>query len=224
MQRECESAVELAGLRYAWPGGPVTLSIDSLSIQRECTMLIQGPSGSGKTTLLGLVSGVLAPTEGSINVLGQDLTALRPSQKDAFRRDEMGVIFQMFNLLPFLTVTENILLPLRLSLKRREKLGQSTMMQEANRLIDALGLPRNIRERPTHQLSVGQQQRVAAARALIGNPSLVIADEPTSALDEQNQNDFLSLLIDQVRETKATLIMVSHDTRLTGRFDRVLQL
>ncbi len=223
-QHEQESAVEIERLRYGWPGGPVLLSIDSLTIRRGCTMLIQGPSGSGKTTLLGLITGVLSPIEGRLEVLGQDLTALRPAKKDAFRRDEMGVIFQMFNLLPFLTVTDNILLPLRLSSRRRQKLSHSAMAQEANRLLDALGLPQGIRKRPAHQLSVGQQQRVAAARALIGNPSLVIADEPTSALDEQNQDDFLSLLIEQVRKTQATLIMVSHDSRLTGRFDGVLQL
>lgn len=223
-QQEQESAVEIERLRYRWPGGPVMLSIDSVKIRRESTMLIQGPSGSGKTTLLGLIAGVLSPVEGRLHVLGQDLMVLGPAQKDAFRRDEMGVIFQMFNLLPFLTVTDNILLPLRLSSKRRQKLSPLTMAQEAHRLLDALGLSRDIRERPAHQLSVGQQQRVAAARALIGNPSLVIADEPTSALDEQNQDDFLSLLIEQVRATQATLIMVSHDSRLTGRFDGVLKL
>ncbi len=200
------------------------LSIDSLNIARGSATLIQGSSGSGKTTLLGLITGVLSPGEGSLQVLGQDMTALSAAQRDAFRRDAMGVIFQMFNLLPFLSVMDNVLLPLELSSKRRQAIGHMTAIQEANRLLDALGLPKAVRERPTHQLSVGQQQRVAAARALIGSPSLVIADEPTSALDEKNQDDFLSLLIGQIRETHATLIMVSHDSRLTERFDRVFQI
>lgn len=218
-------ALEIDGLRYSWPGQHVLLSMETLTIAQGSKVLVQGPSGSGKTTFLSLVTGVLTPSAGSVCVLGHDLKMLTPSQRDALRRDTMGVIFQMFNLLPFLTVLENVLLPLQLSQKRRQSLAQgSTPTQEAHRLLDALGLSSAVMARSTHQLSIGQQQRVAAARALIGNPSLIIADEPTSALDEGNQNEFLTLLIEQVHQTNATLIMVSHDSRIAERFDQVMTL
>lgn len=218
-------ALEVADLRYAWPRQQVLLSIDSLQITEGSKILIQGHSGSGKTTFLSLVTGVLTPSSGSIYVLGHNLNLLAPAQRDALRAEAMGVIFQMFNLLPFLTVLDNVLLPLRLSQKRRQSITQgSTSTQEAYRLLEALGLSKTIATRPTHQLSIGQQQRVAAARALIGNPPLIIADEPTSALDEENQNEFLTLLIQQVTQTGATLIMVSHDSRIAERFDQVITL
>lgn len=218
-------ALEMNGLRYSWPGQQALLSIDRLQIAQGSKVLVQGPSGSGKTTFLSLVTGVLTPSMGSVHVLGHDLNTLTPAQRDALRGDTMGVIFQMFNLLPFLTVLDNVLLPLRLSQKRRQSITQErTSAQEAHRLLDALGLSRAITERPTHQLSIGQQQRVAAARAFIGNPPLIIADEPTSALDEENQNEFLALLIQQIQQTNATLIMVSHDSRIAERFDQVMTL
>jgi putative ABC transport system ATP-binding protein len=218
-------AIDIQGLSYSWPGQTALLSIASLQIESGSTVLLQGPSGSGKTTLLSLVTGVLAPSCGQIKILGRDLTSMKPTQRDAFRGESIGVIFQLFNLLPFLTVLDNVCLPLRLFSKRRESIETPELMQaEALRLIGALGLPQNILTRQAHQLSVGQQQRVAAARALIGAPPLIIADEPTSALDETTQEEFLALLIAQVKQTGATLFMVSHDSRIAPQFDRVVRL
>lgn len=220
-----QNAIEISSLGYAWPSQPALLSIESLTIARGSLVMLQGPSGSGKTTLLGLITGVLTPAQGSIQVLGRDLLAMTSSQRDAFRGQSMGVIFQLFNLLPFLSVMDNVLLPLRLFAERRGSMvDEQAMKSEAARLIGALGLPGSVMNRQAHQLSVGQQQRVAAARALIGSPSLIIADEPTSSLDEATQREFLSLLIEQVRKTKATLLMVSHDSRLCTHFDRVVRL
>jgi putative ABC transport system ATP-binding protein len=218
-------AIDIKDLHYAWPGQKEFLSIDSLRITPGSTVLLQGPSGSGKTTLLSLVTGVLTPSRGKIRVFGVDLDRLTPTQRDTFRGESMGIIFQLFNLLPFLTVLDNVLLPSRLFSKRRNAIETPELMrQEALRLISALGLEESILARQSYQLSVGQQQRVAAARALIGNPPLIIADEPTSALDEATQHEFLSLLIKQVKHTQATLFMVSHDSRLTAQFDQVIRL
>jgi putative ABC transport system ATP-binding protein len=218
-------AIQVSGLGYAWPGEKALLVVESLDIACGSMTLLQGPSGSGKTTLLSLITGVLTPRRGSIHVLGKNLLAMSPSQRDVFRGESMGVIFQLFNLLPFLSVIDNVLLPARLFSKRRCELpDQRAMQAEATRLLTALGLPTAVMTRQAHQLSVGQQQRVAAARALMGRPALIVADEPTSALDEAVQQEFLSLLIAQVRETKATLLMVSHDSRLCGHFDQVVRL
>jgi putative ABC transport system ATP-binding protein len=217
--------IDIQNLRYAWPDQRELLSIDSLRIAPGSTVLLQGPSGSGKTTLLSLITGVLTPSQGEIRVLGVDLATLSPAKRDVFRGESMGIIFQLFNLLPFLTVLDNVLLPLRLFSKRRGAIDTPELMRkEAVRLITALGLDEAILTRQSHQLSVGQQQRVAAVRALIGKPPLIIADEPTSALDETAQAEFLSLLIGQVRQTQATLFMVSHDSRLAPQFDHVVRL
>ena len=218
-------AIDIQKLHYAWPGQRELLSINSLQIAPGSTILLQGPSGSGKTTLLSLITGVLTPSQGEIRVLGVDLAALSAAGRDAFRGESMGIIFQLFNLLPFLTVLDNVILPLRLFSKRRGAINTPDLMRnEAVRLITALGLDEALLARQSHQLSVGQQQRVAAARALIGKPPLIIADEPTSALDETTQAEFLSLLIAQVRQTQATLFMVSHDSRLVPQFDHVVRL
>jgi putative ABC transport system ATP-binding protein len=218
-------AIDIRNLHFSWPGQQKLLSIDSLRIAPGSTVLLQGPSGSGKTTLLSLLTGVLPPSQGEIRVLGVDLATLSPAQRDAFRGESIGIIFQLFNLLPFLTVLDNVLLPLRLFSKRRGTIDTPELMRkEAMRLLTALGLDKAILARQSHQLSVGQQQRVAAARALIGTPPLIIADEPTSALDETAQAEFLSLLIAQVRQTHATLFMVSHDSRLAPQFDHVVRL
>ncbi len=218
-------AIDIQDLHYSWPGQQELLLINSLRIAHGATALLQGPSGSGKTTLLSLITGVLTPTHGEIKVLGHELGTLSPAKRDVFRGKSMGIIFQMFNLLPFLTVLDNVLLPLRLFSKRRGDINTPELMKkEALRLITALGLDESILTRQSYRLSVGQQQRVAAARALIGKPPLIFADEPTSALDETAQAEFLSLLISQVQQTQTTLLMVSHDSRLAPQFDQVVRL
>ena len=217
------SAIAIEDLRFAYRAGREVLRIDRLDIAAGERVFLHGPSGSGKTTLLGLIAGVLAPTHGAVRVLDQDLAALRPAARDAFRGVHLGYLFQLFNLIPWLSVTENIALPCRLHAARAARLGEESIDAAARRLASALGLA-DMLETPVTELSVGQQQRVAAARALIGHPDIVIADEPTSALDADRRDRFLELLFEQCSAAGATLLFVSHDLSLGSRFDRVLSL
>ena len=216
-------AVAVRDLRFAYRRGPVVLDIPSLEIARGTTVFLHGPSGSGKTTLLGLVAGVLAPREGQVLVLGTDLGRLPASARDAFRAEHVGYVFQMFNLLPYLSVLENITLPCRLHRARRRRLGGADPDAEARALADRLGIGDLVARRVT-ELSVGQQQRVACARALLGRPELVIADEPTSALDADRRAQFLELLFGACAHAGATLLFVSHDRALEPLFDASLAL
>jgi putative ABC transport system ATP-binding protein len=172
------------------------------------------------------VGGVLEPQRGSVTVQGQPLAALAPGARDRFRADRVGFIFQLFNLIPYLSARDNILLACRFSPARRDRLRQAgtTPAAEVLRLAARLDLDPDLLQRPAAALSVGQQQRVAAARALIGRPALVIADEPTSALDADRQRAFLDLLLAECGAAQAALLFVSHDVRLAGRFDRVTAL
>lgn len=190
-------------------------------------MFLAGPSGSGKSTLLALIAGIHRTTEGQIAVLGADLTSLSSSARDRLRADQLGVIFQMFNLLPYLSVLENVTLPCRFSAARRARAIAATgsVAAEARRLLAHLGMDEpGLAGRPAAELSVGQQQRVAAARALIGGPDLIIADEPTSALDTDRRLDFIDLLCRECASLGAALLFVSHDRTLAGHFDRVAEL
>lgn len=216
-------AVSLHDARFAYGSGPVVLDIGELRIERGETVFIHGPSGSGKTTLLGLIAGVLRATAGSVQVLGTDLGALSGHGRDALRAADIGYIFQLFNLIPYLSVQENITLPCRLSRERRRRLGDASPEQAAAALAAALGIDAVMSERVT-ALSVGQQQRVAAARALIGAPGLVVADEPTSSLDADRRERFIELLFERCRDAGATLIFVSHDRQLERMFDRAVSL
>lgn len=209
-------AVELNNVRFAWEQ-EVVLEIDRFEVRQGEKLFLGGPSGSGKSSLLSLLSGVTLPAGGSVNLLGQDLTTMTDSQRDVFRADHIGYIFQMFNLLPFLSVLENVTLPLRFSKKRNARVSDAKA--EGLRLLKHLGME-EFTERRVIDLSVGQQQRVAAARALIGGPEIVLADEPTSALDEANSRAFVDLLFQECENSGATLIFVSHDSSLAERFDR----
>ena len=219
------AAIELDRLEYAWTGHRPLLSIAALRIERGERVILNGPSGSGKSTLLGLLSGILRPSAGSVRVIGTTLSTLSASQADRFRGDHIGYIFQNFNLLPYLTVVANVTLPLRFSALRRARLAGEAPDRAALRLLTALGLAEpELLGRPAHRLSVGQQQRVAAARALLGAPELLIADEPTSALDAAARADFLGLLMQECTRAGATLLLASHDRTLTGLFDRTIDL
>ncbi|MEM7328755.1 MAG: ABC transporter ATP-binding protein [Pseudomonadota bacterium] len=218
--------IRLSDLVYAWPGQPPLLDVKSFELQAGERLFLRGPSGSGKSTLLGLIAGVLEAQTGEINVLGQDLATLSGSQRDRVRADHLGVIFQMFNLVPYLSVVQNVMLPCRFSARRRSaEAASGGPEKEALRLLTRLGLEdEDLLTRNVTDLSVGQQQRVAAARALIGNPSLIIADEPTSALDADSRDRFIELLSDEARETGAALLFVSHDGALAPLFDRAIDL
>jgi len=219
------TAVSLRGVSFGWKGSPpFQIEVPDWQIEEGETVLLLGGSGSGKSTLLNLVCGLHQPDRGEIHVDGKDIAALRASHRDRFRADRFGVIFQTFNLLPYATPLDNILLALRFSRQRRTRITGNPAAA-ALRLTASLGLPEQLmRFAPAAHLSVGQQQRVAVARALIGTPALVVADEPTSALDAESQAGFLDLLFEQVRASGCTLLMVSHDQRLADRFDRCQKL
>jgi len=221
------AVIEVANLRFAWPkAGADCLAIEHLHIAAGRTVFLHGPSGGGKSSLLGLLAGVLQPRQGRVSLNGSDWAALSGARRDAWRADHVGYIFQQFNLLPWLSVQDNVLLPCRFSRLRRERArsvgGSDT--EAANSLLARVGLPAALWSRPAAELSVGQQQRVAAARALIGRPEVVIADEPTSALDAALREGFMDLLLGECRAAGSSLVFVSHDERLADRFDERLAL
>lgn len=218
------AAIELEQIEFGWQRGQPLLAIDHLAIARGERVFLRGPSGSGKSTLLGLVGGVLRPSRGEVRLLGQDIVPLSAGERDRFRGEHLGFIFQMFNLVPYLTVLENVLLPARFSPARGTRRRAATLHEEAQRLVAALGLPSALLDRKVTQLSIGQQQRVAAARALLGQPEIVIADEPTSALDAQARSGFIELLMRECQELGSTLLFVSHDASLGSLFDRTLDM
>lgn len=203
------------------------LDIAELVVDGGERVFIEGPSGSGKTTLLSLLAGILTPTRGTVSVLGTDLGRLNGAQRDAFRSRHIGFVFQMFNLIPYLSLIDNVLLSCRFSIERRgtiDKLGRKPV-DEARRLLQHLNLDvEALAKRPVTRLSTGQQQRVAVARALIGHPDLVICDEPTSALDTDARWSFLELLFREVAAAEAALVFVSHDRTLAEGFDRTVAL
>jgi putative ABC transport system ATP-binding protein len=216
-------AVAARDIAFAYRAGRPVLSIARLDVARGERVFVYGPSGSGKTTLLGLLAGVLRADRGTLTVLGQDLARLSGGRRDAFRAVHVGYIFQMFNLIPYLSVSDNITLPCRIHAARRARLGEVSPAREAARLMEHLGIAA-FADEPVTELSVGQQQRVAAARALIGAPELVIADEPTSALDTDRRERFLELLFASCAEAGSTLVFVSHDRQLEPLFDRGISL
>lgn len=218
------SVIELKDVTFKWqPDQAPTLDIPSLIIEQGEHLFLKGPSGSGKSTLLGLLTGINTATSGDILALNQNLTALSASKRDRFRADHIGYVFQQFNLIPYLSVIDNVTLPCHFSQRRKEKVSGS-LANEAKRLLDHLRLPSNLLQKPVIELSIGQQQRVAAARALIGQPEFLIADEPTSALDHDNREAFIELLMQQANRAQSTLIFVSHDPTLEPLFKRTENL
>jgi putative ABC transport system ATP-binding protein len=220
-------AVDISGLCFSWRDrlDPI-LDIDCLQIKRGERVFIEGPSGSGKSTLLSLIAGVVAPQKGNIRVNGHHLNTLNSAARDRFRADNIGYIYQMFNLIPYLSVIENVILPCRFSKSRRDRATNrsDSCDAEAIRLLNQLGMDgKALFGKPVTDLSVGQQQRVAAARALIGTPEIIIADEPTSSLDANHREAFIQLLFNECDREKTTLVFVSHDTALEKLFDRTFR-
>lgn len=210
-------------VQYRWPGqASFGLHVPNLTLAPAETVLLLGESGSGKSTLLSLICGTVQPQSGRVSVAGTDIAEMSAGKRDRFRAEQIGLIFQQFNLLPYASVQDNILLPLQFAPQRRDRVASLT--DEVTRLCQNLGLPKDVMTERAGTLSVGQQQRVAAARALIGTPPLIIADEPTSSLDAATQATFLELLFAQSQTHCTTLLMVSHDARLSPQFDRVIQM
>lgn len=221
---DAPSALAVEGVRFAWPRSGFGLAIDAFGLAPGERVFLQGPSGSGKSTLLSLICGIVAPDAGTIEVMGAPFSALSAPRRDRLRAERFGIVFQMFNLLPYASPIDNVLLPLAFAPERAARVGREAK-GEARRLMAALGLPEAvIGAGRAASLSVGQQQRVAVARALIGSPALVVADEPTSALDADAREAFLTLLFEQTAAAGAALLMVSHDAALGARFDRGVAL
>ena len=217
--------LSLSGVQFRWPEGPRLLDIDTFELAAGERVFLHGPSGSGKSTLLGLIAGIHQPQAGSIDINGENIVGLSASARDRIRGSEMGYVFQQFNLVPYLTVLENVLLPLTFSAERRGRAAKSGEPKtRALALLQELGLEQALAHRAPGSLSVGQQQRVAVARALLGAPPLLICDEPTSALDANARDDFLDLLIRSVESSRAALVFVSHDASLAAHFDRQVEL
>ena len=221
------AAIEIQDLRFAWgPDQPPALQIDAFRVETGERVFLKGPSGSGKTTLLNILGGVTVPQAGSVRVAGTQIATLGAPARDRFRADHIGFVFQLFNLLPYLGLIENVTLPCRFSARRRARaLTAGGPEREARRLLARMGLSQDaLGHRAVATLSVGQQQRVAAARALIGAPALIVADEPTSALDEDVAHAFLQLVLGEAAAAGATVLVVSHDARLEADFDRTVAM
>ena len=218
-----DSIVKIESLRFQWSKkNNFKIFVPKLEVGRGKKVLFLGESGSGKTTLLSLICGFLEPLSGSISINDKIISDLTSTNKDAYRSDNIGIIFQQFNLLPYANVIDNIILPLYFSKQRSKKVENK--INAAMNLCDQLRLPESILNQKASNLSVGQQQRVAVARALIGSPSIIVADEPTSSLDTEAQELFLDLMFDQISKNSSTLLMVSHDKSLTNYFDQVIDI
>ncbi|AXE61552.1 ABC transporter ATP-binding protein [Candidatus Thioglobus sp. NP1] len=211
--------LKTTGLKYLYKHGK-TIEFPDIEIETGQRLLISGFSGCGKTTLLSLIAGALRLQEGSINFNDTDYSDMSSMSLDKFRADHIGYIFQTLNLIPFLNVSENIALGIKFSKNRKSKVSDTH--QEIERLISSLGLEKEILNTAIDNLSVGQQQRVAVARALLGKPDLILADEPTSALDNDTTKKFLDEVMNTFDRSHQAIIMVSHDLSIAPYFDTVL--
>jgi putative ABC transport system ATP-binding protein len=220
------SAIHIKDLTYTYASkrdkssqNKPVLSIANWEVRRGMSVFLYGDSGSGKTTLLNLFCGILTPSDGEITLFGENIAELSNSKRDAFRAKNIGVVFQKFNLIAYLTVFKNIQLSAYFA-----KQNNNELLERASTLISALNLPSDVLHKKVNQLSVGQQQRVAIARALINQPKLLLVDEPTSALDASARDAFMRLLMDMCNKSNTTLIFVSHDTALGDYFDSKVDL
>lgn len=221
-----QPALALSDVSFSWARTGFSLHVEAFTLEQGERILLTAPSGAGKSTLIGLIAGILAPSTGSIAIAGVDIAALGAAARDSFRANNIGLIFQSFNLLPYLSTLDNVLLPLAFAPDRRRRLGgKAEARAAAEQLLAGIGLPpATYGALKAGQLSMGQQQRVAVLRALIGAPGLIVADEPTSALDAEHRAAFLAMLQAQVSQAGSSLIMVSHDLALAPLFDRTVTL
>jgi putative ABC transport system ATP-binding protein len=215
------ASVALEDLDFEYAPGTFSLSVGRLSIESGDKVAFIGPSGSGKTTLLGLIAGILVPRSGTVRVDGEAISALDDDARRRFRRRSIGFVFQEFELLEYLTALENILLPLRIAGSPRASARDEEIRARA--LAERVGLVPRLGHYPA-MLSPGEKQRVAVCRALVTDPRLVLADEPTSSLDRANAMRTYDILFDLVGERGATLLVLTHDSAVLDRFDRIVRV
>ena len=213
-------AIKLHNLNYTFQGSSLpVLSIPAWQVARNERVFLQGESGSGKSTLLGLLAGLQLPSLGEVEILGARMSALGVGKRDRFRAKHLGVVFQQFNLIPYLSALENVLLAAQFGTSDRRG-----ARQRAIELLESVNLPSSLHDRKAAALSIGQQQRVAIVRALINEPSLLLVDEPTSALDHNNRDAFLALLFDMLADVDCAMVFVSHDPTIGRLFDTHVRL
>ncbi|MFT4731116.1 MAG: putative ABC transport system ATP-binding protein [Gammaproteobacteria bacterium] len=221
-------SVLVESLAFSYVCGKPIIDIKQWHLHKSEHVFLYGPSGCGKSTLLNLLSGILAPQQGTVNILNTDITALKPSKRDRFRAQHIGVVFQQFNLIPYLSVLDNIRLAIHFANDKadtdRSYKKNARTQERIVSMLQALELPVNCIQQKASELSVGQQQRVAIARALINKPDVLIVDEPTSALDSSAKDAFMKVLIETATKSNAALIFVSHDHSLASHFKRVESL
>ena len=212
-------AIQLNDVHFAYPEAPNAdvLNIKSWSISAQDQVFVHGPSGGGKSTLLNLLSGMLTATTGEVNVLGERLDTMNARQRDRFRANHIGYIFQQFNLIPYIDAIDNI----QLAHQFANKNSRSVLVDEIKSLLSTFHIPQTDWHKPVGKLSIGQQQRIAIARAMINKPQVLIADEPTSSLDQKNRDNFMSALVSLVSAQGITLLFVSHDMSLANYFGRI---
>lgn len=222
-----EKIIQFTNIHFSYDQAKtLVLDIPKWQVYRGEHTFIEGESGSGKSTLLNLLSGINSPDSGELLVLGQSLGDLSARELDKFRAQKVGVIFQQLNLIPYLSVLDNILLGSYFgnTQNNRAKKNKDNIQSKVELLVKQLNLPLSILSKQANELSVGQQQRVAIIRAMINEPEILIADEPTSALDENSKAAFLSLLFELVNTSNCTLLFVSHDRSLVGQFESVVKM
>ena len=226
MPEDFNIAININNMRYAYgkKQHDYAMQIDHWQVAKGEKLFLHGPSGSGKTTLLHLISGIIKPTQGSIQLLEQEFSSLSSRKRDRFRARHIGVVFQKLNLIPYLSVMENILLAQHFAHQPKANSQQNGAFQgsvqaHAESLLSQLNLPAQLLHKSASELSVGQQQRVAIARALINSPEILVADEPTSALDSDARDAFMELLLKCCEQANATLLFISHDRGLMPHFN-----
>jgi putative ABC transport system ATP-binding protein len=210
--------ISIRDLQFEYPNGEFALEIDELTLRPQQSVVISGPSGSGKTTLLNLLAGVLPVEHGDIEVAGRHLAGLNDAERRLFRLQSIGQVFQDFQLIDYLDVRDNVLLPCRIHPAVRPT---PALRSRAGELLEAVGLSTMI-HRPVTRLSQGERQRVAICRALLLSPAVVLADEPTGNLDAENAQRITHLLLSEAHRSGAQLVMVTHDASLLPMFDRTI--
>lgn len=211
--------IQLKDIRYTYPDTPgkLILNINNWKVAAGEQVFVHGPSGGGKSTLLNLLSGMLQADTGEVSVMGQRLDKISSRQRDRFRADHIGYIFQQFNLIPYLDAIDNI----KLAHQFAKENTSSSLEDDIKSLLSSFYIDPADWQKPVAKLSIGQQQRIAIARAMVNKPELLIADEPTSSLDQNNRDNFMKELMAMVSEHNTTLLFVSHDMSLAKHFNRI---